>query len=199
MKSIVFVVLAMNLLLLAGCQPPPFLSPSSIRDMPTCEELAQNETTEHSLSWTSLARGHASGFTYQRAEPGLVIIGAPDEIAQISLYPREGATETLSKVNFDTQIVMIAFSGIESSGGLTFCLSAVDFQNGILTLHSNLIIYPAAASAAQSSYYHMIEISRDELPKGDLAIQLMKTIYLSYGPVLKEEQGVVATTSTVLP
>ena len=193
-----WLLVVLALLLLAGCQPPPFLSSSSKRDMPHCEELAQNETTKDSLLWTSLDRENVSGFAYERAKPGVVVVGDSDEIAQISLYLREGAIETLRKINFDRYIVMIAFSGTESSGSLTFCLSVVDLQNQVLTLHSNLI-RSAVESADQNSYYHMIELPRDELPKGEITIRLMKTIYHYYGPVLKQEQGVVATTSAVLP
>lgn len=192
------VVLAALVLLLVGCQPPPFLSPSTTRDMPTCEELAQNEATEHSLSWTSLAREDVANYEFERGKSAVFVVDNPDKIAQISPYLREGAIETLRKINFDRQIVMIAFSGNVSSSSLTFCLSAVDLQNRILTLHSNLI-RPAVESAEQGAFYHMIQISRDELPKGEIAIQLTKTIYPYYGPVLKEEQGIVATTSAVLP
>ncbi|MBW7884564.1 MAG: hypothetical protein H3C34_18375, partial [Caldilineaceae bacterium] len=122
-KSVaVSIFLVTWLLLFAGCQGYPFI-PANPPPPPTCEELTQQEESSDNFPFETIARKSAQGYAQLWPEdtPALLVLTGPDEVAEIAPYIRKETDAALQDVDFDTYLVVAAFSGVKGHGAWGFC------------------------------------------------------------------------------
>jgi len=174
LKTLVLIVLAMFVLLLTACQTYPF-APANPPPPPACEELVQQEERPENFPFDTIVRDVAPGY-WPEDGPTLLVLTASDEIAEIAPYIRKEEAVALREVNFDTTLVMAAFSGLKSRGGWGFCITSITQQDRDILLHTHLIEGPVA-SAALASYYHLLRLPRKQLPTGEATFALALTAH----------------------
>lgn len=175
-KSVaVSILLVTWLLLLAGCQGYPFI-PANPPPPPTCEELTQQEESSDNFPFETIARKSAQGYAQLWPEdtPALLVLTGPDEVAEIAPYIRKETDAALQDVDFDTYLVVAAFSGVKGHGAWGFCITSITERQGVVYLHTHLVDSPTAPDIT-ASYYHLISLPREALPAGDVTFALALT------------------------
>ena len=142
MKWIVL-VLALLALLLAGCvtQQPP-----------TCEEVAQQEESPENLPFETIALEGSAGSAalWPDKDPDLVVLTTPDAIVDIEPYISKEVAIALQNIDFNTSLVVAAFSGQKGHGAWQFCITSVTRQTADINLHTHLIDATVAPDVMES-------------------------------------------------
>lgn len=162
MKWIVLVSVLLALLL-AGCMT---------QQPPTCEEVAQQEESPDNLPFETIAQeGSAKSALWPDKDPDLVVLTTPDAIVDIEPYISKEVAVALQDIDFNTSLVVAAFSGQQGHGAWQFCITSVTRQTADINLHTHLID-AVMGPATMTSYYHLIRLSKSDLPSGEVTFNL---------------------------
>ncbi len=165
-------------LLLTGCDPALLssLTPVNPPPPPTCEELAQQEESSDNPPFETIPYEPSvqSAQLWPETIPTLLLLTSLDDAAVIEPYIQEETAEALQEVDFDTSVVVAAFSGTKGHGAWQFCITSVTEEQGVVRLHAHLVDAPVAPDML-ASYYHIVSLSREVLPSGEVSFALALT------------------------